>query len=167
MLSLDPGARDELIAFANRLEAQQAKGQSLEGIRGFASKAAEQAARIAGVFTLLADPDAQSVNRETISDAAHLANWYVEQALCALDAGFVDPAMKEAEQLRQWLIKKHRNTPFVKRDVVKSGPSNIRDTRKVERLLAILEEYHWVEKCSDVEQGQVRTRKAWRLVCHD
>ena len=153
VLSLDPGARDELMAFANRLEAQQAKGQSLEGIRGFASKAAEQAARIAGVFTLLADPDAQAVCRETMSDAVQLANWYVEQALCALDAGYVDPAMKEADQLRQWLIKKHRNTPFVKRDVVKNGPGNIRDTRKVERLLTILEEYHWVEMCPSVEKG--------------
>ena len=100
--------------------------------------------------------------------AAQLANWYVEQALCALDAGFVDPAMKEAEQLRQWLIKKHRNTPFVKRDVVKNGPSNIRDTRKVERLLTILEEYHWVERCLGVvERGQVRLHAPWRLVCHD
>jgi hypothetical protein len=61
VLPLSPGARDVLQAFALALEAAQAKGGDLEGVRPFASKAAEHAARLAAVLTLFANPDADCV----------------------------------------------------------------------------------------------------------
>lgn len=166
-LTLESDARAELVNFANHLELQQAEGGQYDRIRGFASKAAEQAARIAGVFTLLSDADAQSVRRETMSDAVELVSWYVNQALIALDAGDVDPALQDAELLRLWLIKKHCDRPFVKRDIVMNGPSRIRDTKKVARLLSILEEHNWVARCSVPSHRDTRLKEAWRLVCHD
>ncbi len=51
VLGLSPEARATLIDFADEIEMRQAPGGDLAHVTGYASKAAEQAARIAGVLT--------------------------------------------------------------------------------------------------------------------
>lgn len=60
-LALSGAARGLLIQFADAIELAQRKGGNLEHITGTASKAAEQAARIAGVLTLWTDLEAREV----------------------------------------------------------------------------------------------------------
>ncbi|GJM43340.1 MAG: hypothetical protein DHS20C21_01820 [Gemmatimonadota bacterium] len=66
-LALSGEARALRLAFANELEARQADGRDLAGFRGFASKAAGEAARLAALLHL-----AEMAHRERIGEAASI-----------------------------------------------------------------------------------------------
>jgi hypothetical protein len=80
ILGLAPDARTLLAGFADATEAAQAPGGDLAHITGTASKAAEQAARIAGVLTLWRDLEAQNVQPSDMADAITLAQFYLSEA---------------------------------------------------------------------------------------
>lgn len=163
-LTLSSGARSILVAFANEVERQQAKDGDLASITGFASKAAEQAARIAGVFALLTDPDACALEPSVMLDAVELTAWYLSEAQRALDAGHIDPSLQKAELLRVWLLDNIPNAAFTKRMIVRRGPSAIRDTKTVEHLLGILERHHWIVRCPAANVNGRQSAQNWRLV---
>ncbi|MEP1613533.1 MAG: YfjI family protein [Roseobacter sp.] len=165
-LKLSPEARALLVTFANEVERQQGKDGDLAHITGFASKASEQAARIAGVFALLTDPAAEVVASTVMADAIQLTAWYLSEAQCVLDAGPVDPNLKMAERLRVWLLDKKRHEEFTKRMIVRSGPSALRDTKIVEKLLGILERHHWIVRCPEASSSGRKSAPSWRVVAN-
>ena len=57
LLKLSPDAREALITFADDAEWEQLEGGAFEAITVIASKAAEQAVKLAGVSTLWRDLD--------------------------------------------------------------------------------------------------------------
>ncbi|MFN3642575.1 MAG: YfjI family protein [Gemmobacter sp.] len=79
-LQLTPEARALLVAFSDAIEATQAPGADLAHITGTASKAAEQAARIAGVLTLWRNLDALQVQPGDMVDGIDLAQFYLSEA---------------------------------------------------------------------------------------
>ena len=79
-LGLAPDANALLADFADATEAVQAPGCDLVHITGTASKAAEQAARIAGVLTLWRDLDAHQVQPSDMVDAITLTQFYLSEA---------------------------------------------------------------------------------------
>ena len=60
-LGMSPSAAALWIEFYDAIELEQATGSELQGARAFASKAAEHAARIAGIIQMVNDPDAIEV----------------------------------------------------------------------------------------------------------
>lgn len=164
LVKLAPQARSLLVVFANEVERQQHKDGDLAHITGFASKAAEQAARIAGVLALLKDAKTQVVTPAVMIDAIQLTAWYVSEAQRALDAGQVDLNLQTAERLRVWLQLKFPNRSFDKRTIVRNGPAAIRDTKMVETLLNILETNHWVVREPVRSTGGKKTAQTWRVV---
>lgn len=166
LLRLALEARSMIARFANEVERQQADGKDLAHIRGFASKAAEQAARIAGVLTWLGNAEASEVTPEVMGDAIAITAWYLSEAQRALDSGAADPAMEQADALRIWLKTKLTDRPFDKRMIVRRGPGAIRDTRTVERLLAVLEKHFWIIPCPGAVIDGRRVARAWRLTPH-
>jgi len=164
LLRLSDGARVRLVDFANRVELDQAQGGPYAEITGFASKAAEQAVRIAGVLALFADTDAQEVSDATMQSALVLAQWYLDEAARLFDMGYVNPEMKEAQILLDWLQAKCGHDHFTKRHIVRNGPKSIRDTNKVTRLLEILDKHKHVKPVmffGNVDGQSVK--EAWEL----
>ena len=72
-LSLD--ATKLWIGFHDHVEAQLAPDGPLAPIKSFAAKAAEQAARIAGVITIVEDLHAPEISAEVMAGAITLADW--------------------------------------------------------------------------------------------
>ncbi|WP_227268734.1 YfjI family protein [Roseobacter weihaiensis] len=163
-LELSPEARSMLVAFANEVEREQGKDGDLAHITGVASKAAEQAARIAGVFSVLADPTTRGVTAAVMLDAIRLMAWYLAEAQRALDVGRVDPSLQMAERLRVWLLEKMPHEPFDKRKIVRFGPASIRDTKTVEKLLNILERHHWIVRVPAAQISGKKAAQTWRVV---
>jgi hypothetical protein len=162
IMRLDPDAKGVLAAFFDHVEQAQRDGGELEAVRPFASKAAEHAARLAGVLTLFGTPDAQTVRGETMADAVKLANFYVSEARRLADAATVSAEIAEAERLRTWLFEKW-GEPFISAaDVAQRGP--FQETDRARRLLGVLDRHGWVHR---VEGGAPvrgkRRREAWRL----
>lgn len=140
VLRLQPDARVLLRAFYDQLERAQGDGGDLAEVRPFASKAAEHAARIAGVLTCYAGDGA--VSAEMMAHAIRLLSFYLDETKRLADAATLSQETQDAERLRKWLLE-HWPEPFISAtDVAQYGP--FRETKKARKVLATLERFNWV-----------------------
>lgn len=164
MLSRD--AREALREFSDWCEEKLAPGKifSDPAMTGFGNKLAEQAARIAGVFTLAENAAATEVSEVTAMAAVAVARWYANERLRIIEAGAVDPKIKVAETLREWLFAEWDDPNISASDVAQYGPNSIRDTEKARAALQLLAGKSWLEPLSGGGnvKGQ-RRREVWRI----
>ena len=145
VLALSEDARNALIVYADKVEADQARGGSLENIRATASKSAEQAARIAGVMAAFDDISAGEVSLEHMNNAIELATYYVHEALRFSEEVQVAERIAFAETIRAWLIDKWEDDYVMPRDVQRDGPNKCRGKASdIKMALDLLEEYGWL-----------------------
>jgi len=164
-LQLTPKARALLVAFSDATEAAQAPGGDLAHITGTASKAAEQAGRIAGVLTLWRDLEAAKVEDCDMADAIDLAKFYLAEASRLASAALVSVEIDRAEALRRWLLESWPHTEIMVRDVVRLGPNALRESPKARAALGILEKHGWLVplEAGTVVRGAERA-EAWAIV---
>lgn len=166
-LTLSAGAHAVLVQCADAFEKVQAPGETFAELRGYASKAAEHAARLAGIFTLWRDLAATEVSTEDMNDGVRLAVYYMKGVRRAADRDKADSNLVEADRLRLWLTGRSQRD-FVTGDVLQGAPSREMRRRAVaEHLLGILTEHGWVERlpAGTVVDG-ISRHSAWRLtVC--
>src|SRR6056297_1604272 len=115
-LNLSSEARGLLVQFSDAIEAAQAPGRDLAHVTGTASKAAEQAARIAGVLTLWRDLHAPEVEAHDMADAIDLAQFYLSEASRLASAATVSAEIDRAETLRRWLLESWPEPEITVRD---------------------------------------------------
>lgn len=165
ILQLAPEARALLVAFSDAIEAAQAPGADLANIQGTASKAAEQAARIAGVLTLWRDLDAPKVEARDMADAIELAQFYLSEASRLASAALVSAEIDRAEALRKWLLENWSESEVLLRDVTRLGPGMLRESPKARAALGILEKHGWLTplEAGTVVRGKARA-VAWAIV---
>lgn len=165
ILPLAPEARALLVAFSDAIEAAQATGGDLAHITGTASKAAEQAARIAGVLTLWRDLEAPNVEARDMADAIELSQFYLSEASRLANAALVSAEIDRAETLRKWLLENWPEPEVLVRDVVRLGPNPLRESPKARAALGILEKHGWLAR---LEAGTVvrcaARAEAWAIV---
>lgn len=164
-LQLTPEARNLLVAFSDAIEAAQAPGGGLAHITGTASKAAEQAARIAGVLTLWRDLEAVKIEGCDMADAIDLAQFYLSEASRLASAALVSSEIDKAERLRRWLLESWPEPNVLVRDVVRLGPNALRESPKARAALGILEKHGWLAPIEPgtVVRGAARA-EAWAIV---
>lgn len=164
-LQLTPEARALLVAFSDAIEAAQAPGGDLAHITGTASKAAEQAGRIAGVLTLWRELGAQKVEARDMADAIDLAQFYLSEASRLASAALVSTEIDRAETLRRWLLESWPHPEIMVRDVVRLGPNALRESPKARAALGILEKHGWLVplEAGTVVRGAARA-EAWVIV---
>lgn len=161
-LKLSPEAKRQWIAYHDSVDRDASKGRRFEPIRGPANKAAEQALRIAGVLTLIADIEAREVDLPQLQAGIELAEFYLGEALRINEAGITDPDILLAEKTLQWFKEK----PFVyKSEIYQLGPNPISTAASATRIAKILEDHgHWAK----VEGGMVldgrHRRDVWMVV---
>ena len=164
VLALEADARALLQRFHDHVEALQAPGGELEPVRPFASKAAEHAARLAGVLTLFGNPDARQVSGEAMAQGVELARFYVGEAKRLADTAAISAETAEAERLRAWLCERWAEPLVSVRAVVRRGPSAIREATRARKLLKALEAQGWL---APREGGAVvdgaKAREAWAI----
>jgi hypothetical protein len=73
------------------------------GLRDVGGKAAEQAARIAGVLAIVVNPNATSIGEGLIADAIAVTDWQLGEALRLHGAARTDPRLRRAKGLLDWL----------------------------------------------------------------
>lgn len=164
-LHLTPEARALLVAFSDAIEATQAPGGDLAHITGTASKAAEQAARIAGVLTLWRNLDPPQVEPDDMVDAIDLAQFYLSEASRLASTATVSVEIDRADTLRKWLLESWPESEIMVRDVVRLGPNALRESPKARSALGILEKHGWLVPldAGTVVRGAARA-EAWAIV---
>jgi Protein of unknown function (DUF3987) len=119
------------------LEGQCGAGNELDGIGDFAAKAAEHAARIAGVVTIVEDLHAREIGLPAMQGAVTLADWYVSEALRLKQAGRTDPKLLRAAKLLEWLQSQPDGKASIS-TILTHGPNAMRTKDAVEEALKIL-----------------------------
>lgn len=133
-------AKQKWILFFNSLE----MGLKNEGlwvdVKDFASKTAENAARLAALFHLFegAVGDISLVHTE---QAIEIVNWHLQEAKRLLVPTFTNTRHQDAKRLMKWLLSKgfQKTTP---RTIQQSSP--VRDKDQRNHALNMLIEHHWI-----------------------
>ena len=152
-LKLDAQAFEIWKAFYNRIERRCSKNGDLTGIVDVASKAAEQAARIAGVLTVIENKGAidsngiaAEINAATMHNAVAIADWYVGEALRLHQSGCTNPDLIRAQLLLEWFWQRGGEADL--RDIIRMGPPAERSKAAAEQTLRILISHRWVRVIS-------------------
>lgn len=161
LLPLADPAKAAWIQYCDAIEAQLGSGQPLEPIRGFANKAAEHAARIAGVLAVIENQAATVIELPQVQAGIALMDYYLTEMLRIQETGAVDPDIRLAERLLDWARGYEAIYP---RLICQYGPNAIREAETAKRLCRLLENHGWLTK---IEGGAVlegvHRRNVWRV----
>lgn len=160
-LTLAPDAKARWVQVANAIETDMA--DDFACIKAWASKGAAQVLRIAGVLTLVEDPDAGVIRLGTIDRAATLALHYLHEAARIVGTASVPAKVRHAELLLAWCWSSGR-TFLHSSDALRLGPNPIRTNETFTAAAAVLEVAGWAEYIEDgmVIDGKHRAR-VWRI----
>jgi putative DNA primase/helicase len=142
-LSLSPAAHSAWVEAHDRFERALAAGGDLADIRDVAAKAAENVARLAALFHVLAHGPGGMVDGEAVGDAATVIGWHLHEARRLLADLDTPTELAAAIRLDHWLIAEARRTgnhriPTPR--VYQRGPSCVRDAKAMKSALATLTE---------------------------
>lgn len=138
-LPMAPGAAALWVEFYNEAERQQAQGGALFAARPWASKAAEHAARLAGIVSLVSHPLGSEVSEEAMQAGIELANFYLGEhvRLSGLSAELAQA--RRLHRLLNWLCEQG---PWVaQRDLLQRSPRELREL-KAQGLGELMAELH-------------------------
>ena len=164
-LKLSEEARKLWIDYTNNVEAQLYQGGPLDSVRGLANKIPEHAARLAGVLTLVADPDALYVSAPAMSNGITLAEHYMAEALRMFSCQRKHYRLRLAEETLKWLHEDWMEDVIGLPDLYQLGPNAIRDKDTAYTIVRVLEDHGWVTEIPGGTHVRDKKRKqAWRIV---
>jgi hypothetical protein len=152
--------------FADRIEREQAAGGKCETITGFASKAAEQAARIAGIIELTANPMALNVDFAALDGGIALIEFYLSEQLRIRDAAQASGDLALAEKFLHWLQTawKEPDGRVGLTDAYQFGPRPIREKATASRVIRLLEDHGWLIRVPEgCEVNGTYRREVWQI----
>jgi putative DNA primase/helicase len=166
-LPLSDEAKAMAVAASNQFETLMGKGADLAELTDRASKAVEQACRIAGVLAVIEGGlFIQEIGTEHLERGLILLQWYLAEALRIRGVAAIPQSVTDAEMLMTWL-KSQSLYIFRSKQVLNRGPSPIRNkTRLMSAIAELIQNGYLVEnKPGEVVEG-VKTRKSWRVLHH-
>ncbi|MGH8062205.1 MAG: DUF3987 domain-containing protein [Pseudoxanthomonas sp.] len=160
-LRLAPDAKARWVKIANGIESDMAG--EFASIKAWASKGAAQILRIAGVLTLVEEPESDIILLGALDRAALLALHHLREAARVVGAASMSAKVKHAELLRAWCWETGR-TLLHSTIALNSGPNPIRTNDLFTAAVETLEAAGWLEYVDGgmVLDGKHRTR-VWRV----
>ena len=150
--------------FYNVIESQLSSDGPLRPIIGLANKLPEHAARLAAVLALVEDVDARTLSLDHMERGIALAEHYASEALRLQGIAQIDPALRAASHLLDWLQQVWDEQLISVVDVYQRGPRESRTKRQAERLLSILEDHRWITRLDGAASIKgVRRREGWQI----
>jgi hypothetical protein len=142
-LAMSGQARQIWIEFYNSVEAETCLDQSLAELRDVAGKAAEHAARIAGVLTIVLDLAATEITGETMANAIELATWHLNEAIRLAGSSRTNLRLRDAQAMLDWLIRRGRSEISI-REAQQFGPNRLREKDAIIQAFKILQDHGWL-----------------------
>lgn len=144
---LDADAQKCWASFHDEVEEQLGGDDYLSGIRDVASKAAENAARLACCYHAFnnATPIPPPINRATMADACAVMRWYLEEAVRFGQVVDATEEVRNAELVEEWLVRQLRLTPKASITVNmlrQKGPGSLRKLKaKLDAAIELLQDH--------------------------
>lgn len=141
-LTLTPNAKVVWTEFHDLIETQLSDNEPLAVVRGFGSKTAQHALRLAGVLALVeGGKRIDTIDTMAMLRGIELAQFYLSEALRLYHIGTADPQLEQAQRLLDWLSER-RNIDLP--TIYQRGPNSIRDAKKARSLVDILVVHGWL-----------------------
>lgn len=153
------------IDFHDENESDLAAGKAFESIRGFANKAPEHAARLAGVMALFENIESYEITEQHMKSAIRLVKYYRSEALRLFHSGTLNPDLVLAQKLLEWLVKKDKFEVTLT-DVYTNGPSAVRQADTARRLMRILIEHGSAIDITGLAKKDFGKKEAFRIRRH-
>jgi hypothetical protein len=122
-LVLAPDAMAYWIEVKNSIE--HAMAGAYAGIHAWASKGGSQVARVAGVLTVVENPDAGVIHLDAVERATGLVLYHLDEAARIVGTASVPAKVRHAELLLAWCWETGR-TLLYSSDALRNGPNAIR-----------------------------------------
>jgi putative DNA primase/helicase len=159
MLSLAPKAKRRWIDFHNDVERRIARGGDLYEVRDLASKAADNAARLAALFHVFEHDTTGDIGEDAMRSACSIVGWYLSEAVRFLSEVDVPDEMRDFVMLDEWLIDRCRKdgvSEIAKTDISKYGPRRLRKRAPLDAAL---------KELADLDRVRVETHSNRLTVC--
>jgi len=162
-LRLSEGAERIWINLHDFVEERLSEGEEFALITGFANKAPEHAARIAGLLTLWADIEAQEVHPDAMANACLLVRHYLAEMLRLMEVARISQHLKLAERVRVWLLEKWPEPAVHLAAIYNDGPvAAVRNRKVALGIVNTLVEHGWLHPAPEhtIVKG-ARRKDAW------
>ena len=142
ILTFSPDAQREWINVANEIECMIRPGGPFCEASDYASKVAENIARIAGVFHAFSGNEGTSISFDTLRCAVDLCSWYAQEFIRLFSPP--DPlheTTKDAILLEKWLIAIYKSRNWIsiqKNFILQYGPNRLRSKQRLNWALNCL-----------------------------
>jgi hypothetical protein len=164
-LHLTADAKALWVSAHDAIETDQREGGAWVNVRPWASKAGAQILRIAGVFTVIEDPDATMIEGDAIARAARLVDWHLAEAVRIVGTAAVPAEVRNAEALLDWCRRERLNVVY-SGQALQFGPSALRSLDSFNVAMTVLEKAGWaapIEGGAEIAGKQRRRVWAMRL----
>jgi putative DNA primase/helicase len=134
MLELTPEAKKKWVAFYDDVEAELNPGRDMAEAKDVASKAADNAVRLAALFHVFEVGIEGQISVEHMEAGAVIAGWHLYEARRFMRELAVDISISNAVTLDGWLIGwcRHNNVAEIKRrHLQQNGPGCVRSGEKL------------------------------------
>lgn len=155
-LLLSAEAETTWIAYFNHVEGQIGASEEVRALQDVASKAAENAARIAAVLAVVENPKAQEITEAEMRNGCELMDFYLSEALRLRGAGRTDPKLLQAQRLLDWMNARTA-LPVRVRDMLQRGPGALREKAKLDAAIAILLDHGLIKQASNTPRAYIPT----------
>lgn len=164
-LPLSDGAEQIWINLHDFIEERLVVDGEFHAIAGLANKAAEHAARLAGIMQLWVDFDAEEIGAAMMADASVIIQYYLTEALRLRDLAAVSTHLKLTSRVLDWLLDKWLEPAIHAAAIYNDCPIKAARDRKVAlRIIATLVEHGWLAPISGgAIVKDVRRREAWLI----
>ena len=164
-LPLSDAAKAMAISAMNQFETLMQSGNDLSELRDRASKALENACRIAGVFVVVEDGlTARDIDDKRLGRALVVIQWYLSEMLRIRRTAVVPQSVSDAEELSKWLNERNHGQ-FRTRILLNKGPSNLRNKpRLTAAIKELVDNGYLSENAPGTVIDGVKTRKSWSVL---
>jgi putative DNA primase/helicase len=163
MLELSPDAKKIWVAFHDDVEAELRPGRDMAETKDVASKAADNAARLAALFHLFENGIEGAIGPDHMKSAATVAGWHLYEARRFMGEIALDAGVSNAVKLDAWLIgycKQNKVARVSTRDIQREGPNCIRTKAILDAALEELTEAGRVRVVRDKQRKNVEINPA-------
>lgn len=163
-LNLSAEAREVWVQYHNDVEHELRTGGDMQDYKDIASKSADNAARIAGLFHLFNGGDVlDDVQGATMQSACRLAGWYLYEARRFFGEIALPEELNNAVLLDQWLVdycKKHNTDHIGKTTAMQRVPTKLRKKAALEDALNSLEQAHRIRRVIEARTEYIEINPA-------
>lgn len=128
-IPLSGDAKDKFLEYCNEIEPQLLTGNRYQDHRDVASKIADNAARIAGLFHFLEYGGNDSIGLGSMLQAIDVTRWYLNESLRLLDGHDISADQSASSKLEAYLIRykrEHKADNMPLRILLQKGPKSLR-----------------------------------------